>query len=597
MDSIMTLIPPHVVNALGWTLIHTLWQAGLIAFVLFAATWLARNQKAQVKYALSVFAFSAISIWAASTFYFLVSHPEINTAGIGELRKKGQLLVADNLQGVVSSSFGKNNFQELLLVFEQQMPQIVLIWLIGAILFAVRLLGGFYLLERMKRRAVVVEDCWNKLLVDIKSKLNISRKVLLNYSTDVASPAVMGLVRPVVLVPIGFFSGLTSKQVEAVLAHELAHIKRHDFAVNLVQSVMEVILFFNPFVWWISYEIKRERENCCDDIAVSVSKDSKEYAEALLHLGGRPNLAGDVALGILGGKHHLKSRVRRLFGEATNHSGTPKFIVAGFFVVLTSSFYFYSDSRKIPTGDLRELSNLNSGIFLPGVRQPKALPTLRIPMKEFEEKSNILDTPRVTTASELRKAIKEIELRERKERLSTLQKINYMHLEMLELQFKEVKRLRVGLSLEELQAELQAIAALQENFNITNSVLVENDENALQTLEEMQMVFRQRLMELEEAVKNRLDEKRMKTDNAIKAGKLSAARMESKMALLEEKLRKMLHKDGYIANEDAEFTFQFREDLRVDGKRIKKKHYQKYQDLSKILIIAAPLRFEKRSRN
>ena len=126
---------------------------------------------------------------------------------------------------------------------------------------------------------------WQQALDRLKTRIRVSRPVRLLVSSLVQAPAVVGWLRPVVLVPVGALAGLPAEQIEALLVHELAHIRRHDYLVNVLQSVVEALLFYHPAVWWVSGHIRTEREQCCDDVAVSVSGDVLTYARALAEIG------------------------------------------------------------------------------------------------------------------------------------------------------------------------------------------------------------------------------------------------------------------------------------------------------------------------
>jgi beta-lactamase regulating signal transducer with metallopeptidase domain len=131
-------------------------------------------------------------------------------------------------------------------------------------------------------------------------------------SSLVDTPTVIGWVKPVILLPVAAFAGLSPSQVEAILAHELAHIRRHDFLVNLLQTFAETILFYHPAVWWLSARIRAEREHCCDVVALSVCGDAVSYAEALVELESRRTVHSRLAMAATGGS--LMTRVRRLLG-------------------------------------------------------------------------------------------------------------------------------------------------------------------------------------------------------------------------------------------------------------------------------------------
>ena len=140
-------------------------------------------------------------------------------------------------------------------------------------------------------------------------------------------PTVIGWLKPVVLLPASALAGLAPNQIEAILAHELAHIRRHDYLVNLCRRVVETLLFYHPAVWWLSRRIRAERENCCDDLAVSLCGDPVAYAAALAELEGLRSTTGDLVLAATGGS--LLQRVRRLLGAPTHAGRAPGWLAAG----------------------------------------------------------------------------------------------------------------------------------------------------------------------------------------------------------------------------------------------------------------------------
>src|SRR5580693_5112634 len=137
-------------------------------------------------------------------------------------------------------------------------------------------------------------------------------------SALVQAPVVVGWLKPVVLVPVGALAGLPPEQIEALLAHELAHIRRHDYLVNILQSIAEALLFYHPAVWWISNHIRNERELCCDDVAVAISGDAFIYARALVDLEQYRPAHLNPALAANGGS--LRERIGRLLGQPTRFS-------------------------------------------------------------------------------------------------------------------------------------------------------------------------------------------------------------------------------------------------------------------------------------
>jgi beta-lactamase regulating signal transducer with metallopeptidase domain len=125
---------------------------------------------------------------------------------------------------------------------------------------------------------------WQRVAEHLSESLGLRRAVRLLESAAVEVPSVLGSLRPVILLPASTLTGLTPEQIEMVLAHELAHIRRHDFLVNLLQALVETLMFYHPAVWWMSRRVRIERENCCDDLAVAVCGNPLQYARALTRL-------------------------------------------------------------------------------------------------------------------------------------------------------------------------------------------------------------------------------------------------------------------------------------------------------------------------
>lgn len=193
------------------------------------------------------------------------------------------------------------------------MPWIVALWLTGTSFLSLRLFLEFFFAMRLKAGVTLhVPAAWQLTLRTLAARIRISRRVAVGGSSRVQVPCVIGWLRPLILFPAGALAGMPVEHFEAVLAHELAHIRRHDFLVNLLQRITEAILFYHPAVWWISRDIRREREHCCDDVAVLAIGDSIRYAEALADLeAARPGLL-NTALAATDGS--LRIRIARLVG-------------------------------------------------------------------------------------------------------------------------------------------------------------------------------------------------------------------------------------------------------------------------------------------
>jgi GWxTD domain-containing protein len=205
------------------------------------------------------------------------------------------------------------------------MPIVLAVWLVGVVLLFVRLGIGLVIAQRMMSAATQPppRDLLH-VFHRLAHRIEVSRPIRLLHSTLVQVPTVIGWLRPVVLIPLGCLSGLSPSQVEAILAHELAHILRRDYLVSILQSIVEALLFYHPAVWWVSRHIRREREHCCDDLVVQYTGDALAYARALSLLEEHRSALPAIALGANGGI--LTMRIKRLLGS--NESAAAPQLVA-----------------------------------------------------------------------------------------------------------------------------------------------------------------------------------------------------------------------------------------------------------------------------
>jgi uncharacterized protein (TIGR03435 family) len=232
---------------------------------------------------------------------------------------------------------------------------VVALWLAGAMAFWLRLLGGWAYAIRLRSRLVRPAPCeWQQALDRLKTRIRISRPVRLLVSSLVQAPAVVGWLRPVVLVPVGALTGLPSEQIEALLLHELAHIRRHDYLVNVLQSAVEALLFYHPAVWWVSGHIRAERELCCDDVAVSVSGDVLSYACALAELEAARPAHFRTAMAATGGS--LAHRIARLMGQSRPASRTlsgPGILAAMLLAITAFTLFGQPDRPKFEVASIK----------------------------------------------------------------------------------------------------------------------------------------------------------------------------------------------------------------------------------------------------
>ncbi len=285
-----------LVHRIGWTLIHSTWEGVVVAGILAAVLWLLRRGSAQARYLACCAAMAMIVTAVVLTFASVrptraagIASPPMFDAAVGHAIELANLEASVGPMGVLDA--------------------IVLVWAAGVAVMGAWHVGGWLWLCRLRRGTRTSH--WDDLVDGLKRRLRLTRQIALVETRAIDVPAVVGVFRPVIFVPLGIFSGLAPQQVEAILAHELAHVRRHDYLMNLGQTVVETILFYHPAVWWICACMRCERENCCDDIAAGACGDAKGYAAALTELEARRGSAKvSLAAGATGG--NLRDRVRRL---------------------------------------------------------------------------------------------------------------------------------------------------------------------------------------------------------------------------------------------------------------------------------------------
>lgn len=294
------------VQSLAWTLLHFLWQGSLVWACTALALRFCWRSRAQVRYSLALLGLVACLLLPVGTYLYL--HPRaLAQASIQSLPEPASAPTAPSVP-ISTQAMATPNDPSMNL--DRFLPWIVRGWFIGSLLLALRLSGGWIGLRWLSRKGQAGPDAWWKRLDRMARALGLWHTPRMLLSNSITSPLVVGWIRPILMVPAGLFTGLDPTAVEALLAHELAHIRRHDYLVNLVQCVVEILLFYHPAVWWISRRIRIEREHCCDDVAVAWCEDPLLFAEALNHLRERPSRSPMPAMAAGGGD--LMFRIKRL---------------------------------------------------------------------------------------------------------------------------------------------------------------------------------------------------------------------------------------------------------------------------------------------
>ena len=269
-------ISPELLDSLGWTLVHFIWQGAALA-ALFAVTN-AVCRRASTRYALAVITLALMMAAPVITFTKLMGakDPAVRYGARGAFARavkprEGVFLPAR--PGAPTPEIPASQNDGILWFVEA--------WFLGVLLLSLRTAGGLFLIERMRREVKPVGRQLYEKYLALQRKMGLERVIRYCQCVELDAPAVLGWFRPVVLLPARALTGLSEEQMAMVIAHELAHIRRLDCFVNLFQIGAETLLFYHPAVWWVSQRIRAEREHCCDDEAVAVCGDAVNYARAL----------------------------------------------------------------------------------------------------------------------------------------------------------------------------------------------------------------------------------------------------------------------------------------------------------------------------
>jgi beta-lactamase regulating signal transducer with metallopeptidase domain len=298
----MTELAQHpAVQALASALAHFLWQGGAIAAA--AALLMRQSSSASVRYATGVGALVAMLAAPIATFVAVQAPHDAAAALPAGVFERAAVAASPPSSHAVDSPGSSNASLAV------SWPLVgVVTWMLGMFILSLRLAGGWVVARRMATRAVRPAAAHIQVMAaGVAARLSLRRAVNVFESPAVAVPVLVGWLQPAVVFPVAALAGLSPAQIEALLAHELAHVRRHDYLVNLLQSFAEVVLFYHPAMWWLSRRVRAERELCCDDVAVGVC-DRLVYATALTDLAAM--MSPRVALAATGGD--LLARVRRI---------------------------------------------------------------------------------------------------------------------------------------------------------------------------------------------------------------------------------------------------------------------------------------------
>ncbi|SMO65462.1 BlaR1 peptidase M56 [Saccharicrinis carchari] len=356
MNLIHKLFSPAISEALGWTIVHALWQGIIVLIVLLILLATLKKHSAQIRYFISFTALVIMLGWSISTFV-----GGYTDARDKQILKNELLNQQDYLKNLsfsnprpnelnVSASGLKFEKLKIRVWFQRNFPLLLSIWLVGIGIFTLRLLAGLAYTWRLRTNNLLpFEARWMHKLKELAAALKISRKISAYQSAHASTPLTLGFLKPIILFPVKMLSGLSDKKVEAIIAHELAHIVRNDYLFNIIQSIIEILFFYHPAIWRMSAHIRREREHACDDIAINLTGDKLSYVQALAH----PSISGqagnisiysqkNLSMGFAHKKSSLLERVKRIQKQRAMKTNFSEGLIAA--CIILSSIFLLSFS-------------------------------------------------------------------------------------------------------------------------------------------------------------------------------------------------------------------------------------------------------------
>ncbi|WP_188547234.1 M56 family metallopeptidase [Hymenobacter qilianensis] len=377
---------------------HSLWQGAVVALALAGLLLLLRQHTARIRYRVAGVALVAMLSLSAVTFgrYYLADsfdREAVIPTALASTTATTSTVVPASLGGNLPLVYAFDKHAapattvqaaapaaadvSWLPYFDQHLPLIVTAWLLGLLAMTLRFLGGLAYLDRLRHyRVRPLPAVWQRRLTELGERAGLRRSVTLLESALVKAPLVAGHLSPVILLPLGTISGLSQAHLEAILAHELAHIIRRDYLMNLVQSITEILFFYHPGVWFVNACLRTERENCCDDMATAMCGSPLTLAQALTglaELGHDRFSAPRLAVAAVGPDGSLLSRVRRLVQRRSAPTFSEGFmaavVVLGGIVLLgvSTAFSMADPHFKISRNETMAAGNTWRAELMPGL--------------------------------------------------------------------------------------------------------------------------------------------------------------------------------------------------------------------------------------
>lgn len=368
---IYNLLPSEIIEAFGWTLVHSIWQISLLAIILGAVLVFIRPTLANIRYRI-VFIFLLL---AASTcgitfskYYKRAASVEYKENRLIEMPANDKMAENIGIEKITPGTStpeteGNGFLYRFGFWFQNNIPLFVTLYLLGIIMFFLRFLGSLMWLQYLKATARELSEDIQIRVFQLSRQIGLHRITEVRESIKAIVPAVVGYIKPVILVPAALIGNMAPESLEAILLHELAHIRYRDYLVNILQTILEVLFFYHPAFWWISSVLRQERENRCDDLAARNCESPEEYASVLLEA-GEWNLGTVQSAASLfsKNKNQLLNRITRIIKLNEMKTNALSKMMAVLFIAISFTALAFT-SRNIPEMPMVDKSSQQNAIL------------------------------------------------------------------------------------------------------------------------------------------------------------------------------------------------------------------------------------------
>lgn len=575
MTLLNNLLSPVMINVIGWTLVHGIWQGALIAVAGFLLMVIFRKSSADTRYLIGVsllLLMLVVSLVTAQLIFRSETAHRIAAAGIHAGGAGETAEITDHGLWIGIKVF-----------FNSGLPLIVSAWILGALFFFMKFVSGILVNQRLRHHhSREVNGFWKRRVDILAAMLNVRRKIMLKETLVARVPMVIGHLKPVILFPVGMLTQMPPGQVETLIVHELVHILRRDYLVNLLQNLTDILYFHHPGIRWISSQIRVERENCCDDLTVSTMGNRLTYARALTRVGENSlEVSRKFAVAASGKPFTLLNRIRRLYPmnpEPKYKDGMISLLTMAIFAVFlvaatAASGHMFASPPAEQTGEndtakqdtirtmqkrYQELATRESRLSDTEKKEMEMIALKLKSLKKEEEKQKVLYIKEELARLQEKAKLSDQEEKKRRKYLQLVSEYEHqLKLRHLKETYKKLKIREKELSAEE-QKKLQAISeklkAVEEREKERQTELMEKEKALRVYYEELKA----REAELNKEEKAKLGELALRLKEmqagaaearlarkektlALKQEYLHLRKLEKRTAEQEEKLKKIQH--------------------------------------------------------